>query len=86
MLLITYTFYIHQAARGGKAFRFDTDRFPTQVQLNVYYGKQKEQQILVDEDKKLDLSEVSAVSDKREYGCWFPSTFPDNTNYATTQD
>jgi len=27
------------ASRGGKAFRFDTDLFPTEIKLDVYYGK-----------------------------------------------
>ena len=26
-------------AQGGKAFRFDTDRFPTEITLDVYYAK-----------------------------------------------
>lgn len=46
--------------QGGKAFRFDTDRFPIDVQLDIYYGK-GEQLVLTSDDQKLDLSEVSAV-------------------------
>lgn len=75
------------AARGGKAFRFDTDRFPTQVQLNVYYGKQKEQQILVDEDKKLDLSEVSAVWYRRiAIAQRIPNTIDSQLRQASVQE
>ncbi|WP_138503315.1 MvdD family ATP-grasp ribosomal peptide maturase [Nostoc sp. PA-18-2419] len=47
-------------AEGGKAFRFDTDRFPTEIQLDVYYGKTERVTLSVD-DQTLDLNEVSAV-------------------------
>ena len=47
--------------RGGKVFRFDTDRFPTEISLDIYYGKETERLILTSESEKLDLSEVSAV-------------------------
>lgn len=47
--------------QGGKAFRFDTDRFPTEVKLDVHYGKGTERLILTSEQEKLDLREVSAV-------------------------
>lgn len=47
--------------QGGKAFRFDTDRFPTEVKLDVHYGKGTERLILTFEQEKLDLREVAAV-------------------------
>ncbi|MBD2517060.1 MvdD family ATP-grasp ribosomal peptide maturase [Nostoc sp. FACHB-973] len=47
-------------AQGKKAFRFDTDRFPTEMQLDVYYGKTERVTLSVD-DQILDLNEVSAV-------------------------
>jgi MvdD family ATP-grasp ribosomal peptide maturase len=47
-------------AQGGKAFRFDTDRFPTEMQLDVYYGETEQVTLKVD-DQILDLNEVSAV-------------------------
>lgn len=49
------------ASRGGKAFRFDTDLFPTEIKLDVYYGKGRERLILAKDGEKLDLSEVGAV-------------------------
>lgn len=49
------------ANRGGKAFRFDTDRFPTQVYLDVYYSQGEERQILTIDEQQLDLSSVSSV-------------------------
>ncbi|NMF61931.1 MvdD family ATP-grasp ribosomal peptide maturase [Brasilonema octagenarum] len=48
-------------AQGGKAFRFDTDRFPTEVQLDAYHTKECEKLILTSDEQKLDLSELSAV-------------------------
>lgn len=47
--------------QGGKAFRFDTDRFPTEVKLDIQYGKGTERLILTSEQEKLDLREVAAV-------------------------
>ncbi len=49
------------AAQGGIAYRFDTDRFPTTVQLHSQYGRGEERLFLVGEDYELDLSTVSAV-------------------------
>ncbi|MEH1804315.1 MvdD family ATP-grasp ribosomal peptide maturase [Nostoc sp.] len=47
-------------AQGKKAFRFDTDRFPTEMQLDIYYGSTKRVILSVD-NQTLDLNEVSAV-------------------------
>ncbi len=47
--------------RAGNVFRFDTDRFPTEITLDVYYTQKTEQLILASESQKLDLTEVSAV-------------------------
>lgn len=49
------------AKQGGKGFRFDTDRFPTQIQLDVYYSNGTQRMFLTSETQKLDLHEVSAV-------------------------
>jgi len=48
-------------SQGGKAFRFDTDRYPTQVQLDISYAPELEQIILTSDNGKLNLNEVSAV-------------------------
>ncbi|NER92929.1 MAG: MvdD family ATP-grasp ribosomal peptide maturase [Symploca sp. SIO1B1] len=61
-------------AKGGKAFRFDTDRFPTEVKLDIYQGN-PEQVIITDGEQKLDLSEVSSVWYRRmRYGKTMPDT------------
>ncbi|MBW4620762.1 MAG: MvdD family ATP-grasp ribosomal peptide maturase [Cyanosarcina radialis HA8281-LM2] len=49
------------AARGKKAFRFDTDKFPTEVQLDVYYGRGTERLVLASDRGNLDLKDASAV-------------------------
>ncbi|MEH2245634.1 MvdD family ATP-grasp ribosomal peptide maturase [Nostoc sp.] len=73
-------------AQGSKAFRFDTDRFPTEVQLDVYYGA-TEQVILEADDQKLDLSEVSAVWYRRiAIGSRIPTTMDKQMRQASIQE
>lgn len=73
-------------AQGSKAFRFDTDRFPTEVQLDVYYGA-SEQVILSADDQKLDLSEVSAVWYRRiAIGSRIPTTMDKQMRQASIQE
>lgn len=49
------------AAQGGVAYRFDSDRFPTQIQLCSQYSGEEERLLLAGEDYELDLGTVSAV-------------------------
>ncbi|HEX8129143.1 MAG TPA: MvdD family ATP-grasp ribosomal peptide maturase [Pyrinomonadaceae bacterium] len=51
--------------RGGNSFRFDTDRFPTEVQLVAQYGETPERLSLTDGRLTLDLNDVSAVWHRR---------------------
>lgn len=51
--------------RGGRAFRFDTDRFPTEVQLSAEYGATPERLTLSSDGATLDLRDVSAVWHRR---------------------
>lgn len=61
-------------ARGGKAFRFDTDRFPTEVKLDIYSGD-SEGGIITDGEEQLDLREVSSVWYRRmRYGFKIPNS------------
>jgi MvdD family ATP-grasp ribosomal peptide maturase len=72
--------------RGGKAFRFDTDRFPTEVQLDVYYGK-NERLLLTDGDQKLNLHDVSAVWYRRiAIGAKIPPTMDQQMRQASIQE
>jgi MvdD family ATP-grasp ribosomal peptide maturase len=73
-------------AHGEKAFRFDTDRFPTEVQLDVYYGN-SEQVIITADEQKLDLSEVSAVWYRRiAIGSKIPDTMDKQMRQASIQE
>jgi MvdD family ATP-grasp ribosomal peptide maturase len=51
--------------RGGSAFRFDTDRFPTEVRLVAQYGKTPERLSLTSGAATLDLRDVSAIWHRR---------------------
>lgn len=51
--------------RGGCAFRFDTDRFPTEVQLVAQYGATPERLTLASDGATLDLRDVSAIWHRR---------------------
>jgi MvdD family ATP-grasp ribosomal peptide maturase len=47
--------------RGEIAIRFDTDRFPTEVQLDLLYSGEIERLLLTQDGEEFDLSEVSGV-------------------------
>lgn len=48
-------------ARGERVFRFDTDRFPTEVMLRLHDADGAHGWTVVDGDDRLDLGEVTAV-------------------------
>ncbi len=74
------------AERGEKAFRFDTDRFPTEIRLDVYYGD-NERLILVDNDQKVDLHDVSALWYRRiAIGAKIPTTMDKQMRQASVQE
>ncbi|MBU7587499.1 MAG: MvdD family ATP-grasp ribosomal peptide maturase [Nostoc sp. TH1S01] len=71
---------------GKKAFRFDTDRFPTEIQLDVHYDN-SEQVILTANNQSLDLSEVWAVWYRRiDIGSKIPNTMNNQLRYASIQE
>ncbi|MUG99608.1 MvdD family ATP-grasp ribosomal peptide maturase [Scytonema sp. UIC 10036] len=73
--------------KGGKAFRFDTDKFPTEVQLDVYYSKGCEKLILTTDSQKLDLSEISAVWYRRiAIGSRIPGKMEPQLRQASIQE
>ena len=75
------------ASRGGKAFRFDTDRFPTDIKLDIYYGRDGERLILENEGERLDLREVSAVWYRRvAIGEGIPTTMDLQLREASIQE
>ena len=60
--------------QGGRAFRFDTDRFPTEVRLITQYLKSSEKLQLISSDAKLDLHDVTAIWHRRlEIGGHIPT-------------
>ena len=70
-------------AKGEKAFRFDTDRYPTEVKLDIYYGD-TERIVITDGDKKLDLSEVTSVWYRRmRYGLALPEDMDEQYRKAS---
>ena len=72
---------------GGKAFRFDTDRFPTQVQLDIYYGRGEEKLVLTSERETIDLTEVSAVWYRRiAIGANIPTTIDSQVRQTSIQE
>ncbi|MFB2839285.1 MvdD family ATP-grasp ribosomal peptide maturase [Floridanema evergladense] len=73
-------------ARGEKAFRFDTDRFPTEVLLDINYGD-AEQIVITDGEQKLDLSEVSSVWYRRmRYGAKIPHSMDRQLRDASIEE
>ncbi|HYO99832.1 MAG TPA: MvdD family ATP-grasp ribosomal peptide maturase [Pyrinomonadaceae bacterium] len=51
--------------RGGSAFRFDTDRFPTESRLVAEYGETTERLSLASGGATLDLRDVTAIWHRR---------------------
>ncbi|WP_233887829.1 MvdC/MvdD family ATP grasp protein [Paraburkholderia flagellata] len=49
------------AAQGGVPYRFDTDRFPTDIRHCGQYSGEEERQVIACEEYELDLGTVSAV-------------------------
>ncbi|MGL4623119.1 MvdD family ATP-grasp ribosomal peptide maturase [Chroococcidiopsis sp.] len=75
------------AAQGGKAFRFDTDRFPTQAHLEVYFGLGTERFVLIDGANQLNLQNVSAVWYRRiRMGARIPTTMDAQLRQASVQE
>jgi MvdD family ATP-grasp ribosomal peptide maturase len=51
--------------KGGRSFRFDTDRFPTELRLIAEYGQRAERLRLISEAAELDLRDVTAIWHRR---------------------
>ncbi|HEV7842996.1 MAG TPA: hypothetical protein VGO69_04825, partial [Pyrinomonadaceae bacterium] len=62
--------------KGGEAIRFDTDRYPTEVCLSAYYGKDDDERLtLTNDEGKFNLREVTAVWHRRlNFGAQLPMT------------
>jgi MvdD family ATP-grasp ribosomal peptide maturase len=62
--------------RGGRAIRFDTDRYPTEVRLSAYHGRDGDERLtLANHEGEFDLREVTAVWHRRlNFGAQIPTT------------
>lgn len=62
--------------KGGRAIRFDTDRYPTEVLLSAYYGRAGDEQLtLTNDEGEFDLREVTAIWHRRiNFGGQIPTT------------
>ena len=61
---------------GGRAIRFDTDRYPTEVRLSAYHGRDGDERLtLANDEGEFDLREVTAVWHRRlNFGAQIPTT------------
>jgi MvdD family ATP-grasp ribosomal peptide maturase len=72
--------------KGGKAIRFDTDRYPTEVRLSAYYGRagDDERLTLTNDEGEFDLREVTAVWHRRlNFGARLPTTLDRQLRHAS---
>ncbi|HJQ33738.1 MAG TPA: MvdD family ATP-grasp ribosomal peptide maturase [Pyrinomonadaceae bacterium] len=62
--------------KGGRALRFDTDCYPTEVRLSALYGRGDEERLtLTNDEGEFDLREVTAVWHRRlNFGARIPTT------------
>jgi len=73
------------ARKGGHAIRFDTDRYPTDVQLTAYYGAPGDERLtLTNEEGEYDLREVTAVWHRRlNFGAHLPAGLDKQLRHAS---
>jgi MvdD family ATP-grasp ribosomal peptide maturase len=71
--------------KGGRAIRFDTDRYPTEVRLTALYGRGDEERLtLTNEEGEFDLREVTAVWHRRlNFGARLPQTIDKQLRHAS---
>ena len=76
------------ARKGGHTIRFDTDRYPTEMQLSAYYGasgsEADERLTLTNEEGEFDLREVTAIWHRRlNFGARIPATLDRQLRHAS---
>lgn len=71
--------------KGGRAIRFDTDRYPTEVRLTARYGGGDEERLtLANDEGEFDLREVTAVWHRRlNFGAQIPQTLDRQLRHAS---
>ncbi|MDT5271252.1 MAG: hypothetical protein QOH49_3438 [Acidobacteriota bacterium] len=75
-------------SKGGKAIRFDTDRYPTEVRLTAFYGRGDEERLtLTNEEGEFDLREVTAIWHRRlNFGARLPTTLDKQLRQASVTE
>ena len=73
------------ARQGGRAIRFDTDHYPTEIQLTAYHGSEGDELLtLTNEEGEFDLREVTAVWHRRlNFGARIPSSLDKQLRHAS---
>jgi MvdD family ATP-grasp ribosomal peptide maturase len=73
--------------QGGRAFRFDTDRFPTEVRLIAEYLRGSERLRLISAQGEVNLSEVTAIWHRRlEIGGRIPRSIEPQLRMASIDE
>lgn len=74
--------------KGGRAIRFDTDRYPTEVRLTALYGGDGEAHLtLTNDEGEFDLREVTAVWHRRlNFGARLPQTLDKQLRHASAAE
>jgi MvdD family ATP-grasp ribosomal peptide maturase len=72
-------------SKGGKAIRFDTDRYPTEVRISAHYGGGGEESLtLTNGEGEFDLREVTAVWHRRlNFGAGLPKSLDKQLRHAS---
>ena len=74
-------------ARGGKAIRFDTDRFPTELTLDIHYDGARRRIFLRGEGVNADLTQVESVWYRRvRFGGGLPDTMDKQHKKAAARE
>src|SRR5215210_3094280 len=71
--------------KGGRAIRFDTDCYPTEVRLTALNGRGDEERLtLTNDEGEFDLREVTAVWHRRlNFGAHIPQTLDKQLRHAS---
>jgi hypothetical protein len=72
---------------GGRAIRFDTDRFPTELGLEIHYGDRERAVLHLGDGRAADLSSLHAVYYRRvAYGRGLPADLDDQLRAASVKE
>jgi MvdD family ATP-grasp ribosomal peptide maturase len=72
---------------GGEAIRFDTDRFPTEIQLDLLYSGDTERLILTQDGQEFDLQQVRGLWYRRlDIGGKIPLEMDQQFRHASVQE